>query len=94
MDSKHDLGHMETNGTTTMMSVTAEIDPFEPKAQVSRRYYIAPLPLYGTEKPLSLNIPVHRNACARQTNVTHTTRRVTFTDPESQVSIFARQKRI
>lgn len=88
-ESNHDLGDMKTNGTTTMMPATAEIDQYEPKAQVSLMYYIAPLPVYRVEKPFFLNIPVHRIAGARQTNVTHTARQVTFTDIRSHEYLFS-----
>ena len=92
MDSSHDLGSVKTNGTTTIMSATAEIDQFEPKVQVSQIYYIAPLQLYSEEKPFFLNVPMHRITGARQTNVKHTARNVTFTDIRSHECLFSLHK--
>ena len=89
MDPDHDLSDMKTNATNTTTFTTAEIDQYKPKAQVSRMYYIAPLPLYREEKPFFLNIPVHHIAGARQTNVTHTDRQVTFTDIRSHKHLFS-----
>lgn len=79
MDTNHGLGYMKTNGTTTMISATAEIDQYVSKAQVSRMYYIAPLPLYR-EKTFSLELSVHRIVSTQQTSVTHRARDVTFTE--------------
>lgn len=78
--------------TTTLPSFPAEIDHMEPKTQVSQVFYIAPLPLYQSEKPFFLNIPVHRIEGARQTNVMHTARDVTFTDIRGHEFLFGLDK--
>lgn len=86
------LEHDVRRRSTTDKSALAEIDTFTPKQQVSQMFYIAPIPLYKTEKPFFLNIPVHRIAGARQTNVTHTSRDITFTDIRGHESLFSLDK--
>ena len=67
----------------------AEKDAREPKKQVSQMFYLAPLPIYKTEKPFFLNIPVHRIEGARQTNVTHIARNITFMDIRGHEASFS-----
>ena len=69
-----------------------QIDHIEPNKQVSQVFYIAPLSLYQNEKPFFLNIPVHRIEGARQTNVMHTARDVTFTDIRGHEALFSLDK--
>ena len=76
----------------TDKSQPAEIDKFNPIEHISTVFYIRPEPLFKTEKPYFMNVPVKHMSGLAESNVCYTRKLVSITNIRGYENLFSLDK--